>query len=219
MDLPLTRILIVDDFPVVRSGVHRYIEHEPGLAVCGEAASGHDAVRMARQLQPDIVLLDPDMFDLGGVEILHHMGRDCPETMILVFSLPVSACAISALILAGARGYVLKSDAPEIAISAIRAITSGRPFFSPALADADLQTCLHLVACNAGGAAAEAMTPRELQVLRHLADGIGNKDLAQLLGISVKTVETHRATIMRKIGARSAVDMVRYAIRHNLSHL
>ena len=174
---------------------------------------------MALQLRPDIVLLDPDMFDLDGIEILHQMSRECPETVILVFSLPGSDAAIRELILAGARGYVFKSDPPEIVISAIRAITSGRPFFSPALADAEVQACLHLVSCGVGTGAGETMTPRELQVLRHLADGIGNKDVAQVLGISIKTVETHRATIMRKIGARSAVDMVRYAIRHNLSHL
>lgn len=219
MDWPLIRILIADDYPVVRSGLHRYVEQEPGLEVCGEAASGHDAVQMALQLHPDIVLLDPDMADLGGSDIIQHMGRDCPETASLVFSLPDSPSAIPPLILAGARGYVFKSDAPEIVISAIRATHSGRPFFSPALADADLQACLHLVTCSPRGGAGEAMTPRELQVLRHLADGIGNKDVAQVLGISIKTVETHRATIMRKIGARSAVDMVRYAIRHNLSHL
>ena len=216
MDLPLIRILIADDYPVIRSGLHRYIEQEPGLEVCGEAANGHDTVQLALQLRPDIVLLEPNMEDLQGAEILRLIGRDCPETQVLAFSMQREEGAIRALILAGARGYVFKCDAPEIVISAIRAIHFGRPFFSPALADSDLQACLQLVMC---GGRADTMTPRELQVLRHLADGLGNKDVADMLGISIKTVETHRATIMRKIGARSAVDMVRYAIRHNLSPL
>ncbi|WP_127751834.1 response regulator transcription factor [Devosia sp. 1566] len=219
MDWPLIRILVADAYPVVRSGLHRFIGAEPGLEVCGEAGSGHDAVQLALQLRPDLVLLDPAMQDLAGTGILDLLRIDCPESQVLIFSLPREESELRELILAGAKGCVFKNDPPEIVISAIRALHFGRPFFSPALAEADLQACLQLALCRADGGGGDAMTPRQLEVVRHLAEGLGNKEVAQLLGISIKTVETHRATIMRKIGARSAVDLVRYAIRHNLSPL
>ena len=220
MDRPLIRILIAGDYPVVRSGLHRYIEQEFGLEICGEATNGHDAVRLAIQLRPNIVLLDINPHDLHGVDTLQLMGRDCPEAAVIIFSMQEGEELIGDLILAGARGYVLKTDPPEILISAIRALSLGRSFFSPSLADTNLQTCLQLVQSGARAVAkCDILTPRELQVLQQLADGIGNKEVAVTLGISIKTVETHRATIMRKLGARSVVDMVRYAIRNNLSHL
>jgi DNA-binding NarL/FixJ family response regulator len=219
MDWPLIRTLIADAYPVVRGGLHRFIDVEPGLEVCGEAGNGHDTVQLALQLRPDIVLLDPAMPDLPGTGVLNLLRMDCPETLVLIFSSPIAQSAIHELILAGARGCVFKSDQPEIVISALRALAFGRPFFSPSLPETELQACLNQVQSRADMAADGAMTPRQLEVTRHLAEGLGNKEVAELLGISIKTVETHRATIMRKIGARSAVDLVRYAIRHNLSPL
>lgn len=218
MNRSFVRILIVDDHPVVRSGLCRYIEHEPGLEVCGDVANGQSAVRTAAELRPDIVLLDISMHETNGLDTLRLMTRDCPDAAVIIFSMHESETMIRDLIVAGARGYVLKTDPAEIVITSIRTVSEGRPYFSPAIADTILETYLHLVKGDAPvGASGDVLTPRERQILQQLAKGTTNKEMARTLGISIKTVETHRATIMRKLGARSVVDVVRYAIRNNLS--
>jgi len=219
MDWPLIRILIADAFPVVRSGLHDFVGSEPGLEVCGEAGNGHDTIRLALQLRPDLVLLDPGMPDLPATRVVSMLRLECPEAPVLIFSPADDQSEIRELIVAGGQGCVFKSDQRHIVISAIRALALGRSFFSPSLTEADLLACLQLVQRRGKATASHAMTPRQVEVARHLAEGLGNKEVAELLGISIKTVETHRATIMRKIGAHSMVDLVRYAIRHNLSPL
>jgi DNA-binding NarL/FixJ family response regulator len=219
MDRPLIRILIADGYPVVRSGLKRFVGSEPGLEVCGEAGTGQGAILLATQLRPDVVVLDPHIGDMPGPVVLSRLRAGSPDTLGLVFLPPGEHGEVRELVLAGARGCVLKSDQAEIVVSAVRALASGRTFFSPSLTEPDLLGFLQLLPDPIAGTVDGPLTPRQLQVMRHLAEGLGNKEVASLLGISVKTVETHRAAIMRKIGAHSTVDLVRHAIRNNLTPL
>jgi DNA-binding NarL/FixJ family response regulator len=215
----LIRILLVDDHAVVRSGLRRFMEREPDLEVCGEAADGHEGARLAAELKPDIVLLDVSMHGLNGLDTLHLITRTCPETGVIIFSMHENETLIRDLLLAGARGYVLKSDTPETVVDALRAVRAGRPFFSPSISETILETYLRLLKDGKPAAARNGvLTARERQILQGLAEGSSNKEMARSFGISIKTVETHRAAIMRKLDARSVVDVVRYAIRNNLSH-
>ena len=211
------RILIADDHEVVRKGLRALLAGEPGLEVVGEAQNGREAVEKAALLQPDVVVLDIGMPELNGLEATRQIVRSGTRTEVLVLTVFETEEVIREVLRAGARGYVLKSDAGRLLLSAIEAVSQHKPFFTSRVSELVLAGFL---SGDQRGAEAESpqgpLTPREREVLQLLAEGRTNKEVGAALGIGVKTVETHRMNLMSKLGLHSVVDLVRYAIRNGI---
>jgi DNA-binding NarL/FixJ family response regulator len=210
------RIVVADDHEVVRRGLKALLENEPGWTVCGEAANGQQAVDQVASLAPDVVLMDVGMPQLNGIEATRRIKQnDGEKTAVLILSAKDSETLVQEALAAGARGFVLKSEAGEQLLGAVRSVSEGRPFFSARVADFVVQGYL-----RGGGGKVEGakpgLTARERQVLQLLAEGSGNKQVAATLDISVKTAESHRANLMKKLHAQSLSELVRYAIRNQL---
>ena len=209
----MVRILLADDHDVVRRGLRGLLEAQPGWEVCGEARTGREAVALASQLRPDVMVLDLAMPDLNGLEATRRIRQEWPETEVLIFTMHHTDQLVRDVLAAGARGYILKSDGAEQLIAAVLALVHHRPFFTARVSEALLDSYLRGAD---GEAAAGVLTAREREVVQLLAEGRGNKEVAEALGISIKTAETHRAAIMRKLGLGSLAELVRYAIRNQI---
>ena len=209
------RILLADDHEIVRRGIRPVIESEWGWEICGEAAEGRKAVSMALEMKPDIVIVDVSMPELGGVEVTRQIKRDLPETEVLVFTGQESETLVHQLLAAGARGFVLKSEAAACLIPAIKALCEHKPFLGAHVSGIVFEQYLKS-ATQPKEAAPDGLTPREREIVQLLAEGKSNKDVGSLLGISVKTAETHRAAIMRKLGFEAFSELVRYAVRNHI---
>ncbi|MGG5817285.1 response regulator [Falsiroseomonas sp. HW251] len=211
----MVRIFLADDHDVVRRGLRNLLEGEPGWQVCGEAGNGREAVEAAAAQQPDVAILDITMPELNGLEAIPLIRAACPGTAILVLTMHESEELAAEVLAAGARGYLVKSDAPRCIVAAVEAVAAQEPFFSARvttkLPDAFLRD---RVAANEDHA---GLTARERQVLQLLAEGRRSKEIARRLELSLKTVEAHRAAIMRKLGADSVADVVRYAVRRRIA--
>ena len=212
--MPL-RILVADDHPVVRRGVRALLEEQADWQVCGEAATGREAVEQTKRLDPDIVVLDLSMPELNGLDATRLIARDAPRTQVLVLTMHRSEELAHQVIRAGARGYVLKSDADRELVAAVDSLQRCRSFRSPSLGTPALDA--------RGGAQGEEgaggwddLTPREREIVQLVAEGRSSKEVAAGLGISVKTVESHRTNVMRKLRIRSVTQLVRYAVRNGL---
>jgi DNA-binding NarL/FixJ family response regulator len=211
------RILLADDHEVVRRGLSSLLATRPDWQVCGEARNGREAVALAVKLKPNLAILDLSMPELNGLEATRHIRKEVPETEVLVFSMYENEQFVRDLLAAGARGYVLKSDVSSQLLNAVDAVSRHKPFFTSEVAERVLEGFLRLGELSAeDGSAAGILTPREREIVQLLAEARSNKEVAATLGISVKTVETHRASIMRKLGITSIVDLVHYAIRNGL---
>ena len=210
------RILLADDHEVVLRGLRSLIEVQPGLEICGEAANGRAAVELARELNPDVVIMDIGMPELNGFEATRQIRRSSPKVAVLVLSMHQSDQLVREVLAAGARGYMLKSDAGRELIGAITALAGGGTFFSPTVARAAKRTGIQASPKRPGRRAAGGLTQREHEILQLLAEGGSNKSTATNLGISVKTVETHRARIMNKLEVKSLAELVRYAVRNHI---
>jgi DNA-binding NarL/FixJ family response regulator len=205
-------VLIVDDHPVVRRGIRALVEGSTDLEVVGEADNGFDALDLAAATEPDIVVMDLSMPQLGGIETLAEMRRRQPEIEVLIFSLHQSEQFLRQATEAGARGYVSKAESEHL-LPAIEAVARREPYYSPTLSET-----------FAGETDDEAwdrrpLTLRERQVVKFVAEGFSNKEIARKLGISVKTAETHRSSAMRKTGTNSATGLTLYAARNGLVEL
>jgi len=209
------RIMIVDDHAVVRRGVRALLESQPGWEVSGEATTGREAVDLARQLQPDIVVMDLSLPELNGLDATRQIIKESPRTEVVVLTMHHSEELARNALQAGARGYVLKSDADQNLIAAVESLRQHKPFLTSAVTEFVLDDYVQRV--DAVDAGQPAVTPRERQIIQLLAEGKSNKESAAALGVSVKTIEAHRANIMRKLHLRSASDLVRYAIRNNIA--
>ena len=209
------RIMIVDDHAVVRRGVRALLESHPGWEVSGEATTGREAVDLARQLQPDIVVMDLSLPELNGLDATRQILKESPRTEVVVLTMHHSEELARNALQAGARGYVLKSDADQNLIAAVESLRQHKPFLTSAVTEFVLDDYVQRV--DAVDAGQPAVTPRERQIIQLLAEGKSNKESAAALGVSVKTIEAHRANIMRKLHLRSASDLVRYAIRNNIA--
>jgi len=210
------RILIVDDHAVVRRGVRSLLESQPGWEVAGEATTGREAVDLARRLQPDVVVIDLSLPELNGLDATRQILKDSPRSEILVLTMHHSEEVARDVLQAGARGYVLKSDADQSLIAAVESLRQHKPFLTAAVTEFVLDDYLRRADTDEDAVPHGAVTPRERQIIQLIAEGKSNKQAASTLGISVKTIEAHRANIMRKLRLRSVTDLVRYAIRNNM---
>jgi two-component system, NarL family, response regulator NreC len=209
------RILIADDHEVVRAGVRAMVENEPDFEVCGIATNGREAVALATELKPDIVIVDMTMPELDGVQVVRQIKRALPQTEMLVFSAHESESIITEVFVAGAKSYIRKTDAGRHLISALRSLQQHKPFFTDNVSKV-LFTRFLKAADKQDTSSSEKLSTRERQIVRLLAEGKSNKENALALGISIRTIETHRATVMRKLRLTSLADLVRYAIRNGI---
>ena len=208
------RILIADDHELFRRGLAAELTQVPGWVVAGEAANGRDAVELAAALKPDIVVLDLTMPELNGLEAARKIISAEPSARVLILTAHESEQLVREVLSAGALGYVLKSDAGRILVAALQALLDGRSFFTSNVARMVLDGYLRSESRNAE--APDTLSAREREIVQLLAEGNSNKDIARLLKISVKTAETHRSNIMRKMGFGSLPELVRYAIRNKI---
>jgi DNA-binding NarL/FixJ family response regulator len=213
------RILLADDHEVVRAGLRAMLEEQSGWEVVAEAADGRDAVEKASKLKPDAVVIDIAMPSLNGLEAVRQIAKAVPNAKVLVLTMYDSDPLIQQVLQAGARGYLLKSDAGRDLVSAIDALRRNKTFFTPKVSQMVLEGYL-----DKSPREKEAedepenlrLTSRQREIVQLLAEGKSSKEVAAVLGLSVKTAETHRANIMRKLDCHSVTELVRYAIRNHI---
>ncbi len=204
-------VLLADDHPIVRDGIKKLLEKEERLRTVGEAADGQEAVRLAEQLQPDLAILDLSMPVLNGLDAVRAIQKDSPKTRTLLLSVHSEEAYVVQALQLGVQGYLVKTQAAGDILRAIREILDGRIYLSP---------CISRTVVEAGLAQmtppADALSSRERQVLQLVAEGKLSKEIADVLSVSVRTAEAHRARIRMKLGVRSTAGLVRYAVRRGM---
>jgi DNA-binding NarL/FixJ family response regulator len=214
---PAVRILIADDHEMIRHGLRKTLEQREDWQVCGEATNGREAVELAKKLMPNVVILDLTMPELNGLEATSQIKKLLPNAEVMIFSLHESSELTRRVLEAGARGYLLKSDMGKHVIAAVEALAEHKVYFTWAVSKTMLDAYL-----RDGSPVTDKierfseLTPREREIIQLLGEGHSNKGISARLGISVKTVETHRAAIMRKLNINSFAHLVRYAIRNRI---
>jgi DNA-binding NarL/FixJ family response regulator len=212
------RILLADDHDLMRRGLRALLVTRPGWEVCGEARTGREAVEHVEQLRPDIVIMDISMPDLNGVDAARKIKKISPHTEILILSVHYSDQLIRDVVDAGARGYIIKSDSDRELVVAVEALANHKPFFTSRATEILLSGFAghHVRSAEPPEHIRERLTAREREIVQLLAEGKSSKEVAVALGISVKTAETHRANIMRKLELHSVSELVRYAVRNQM---
>ncbi len=213
------RVLIADDHEVVRKGLVSLLQDRPGWQICGEAADGREAVEKAIALKPDISILDIGMPELNGLEATRQILKALPKARVLILTLYDSDQVVREVLDAGAKGFLLKSDATRDLVAAAEALRNDKTYFTSKVAAMVLEGYLKGTAPGARSAGRDRLTPREREVVQLLAEGKSSKEVAVALGLSVKTAETHRANIMRKLQLHSISDLVLYAVRNHIVHV
>ena len=207
------RVLLVDDHPVARKGIAFCLAHNTNLEIVGEAADGLDAFNQAKALLPDVVLTDLEMPQLDGLALTERLRRELPRTKIVVLSMHCNATSIRRSIGAGVNGYVLKGAPVEELVRSIETVTAGKTYFSPDVARLALN---QFVRGATEPRALSDLTPREQEVLIRIAEGLSNKEIAHRLGLGVRTVETHRERLMRKLNIRNIAGLTKFALANGL---
>jgi DNA-binding NarL/FixJ family response regulator len=208
----VTRILIADDHEVVRSGLRSILEAHEGWAVVAEACDGKEAIGKAAESKPDVAIIDYSLPLMNGIEVTRQIRARVPSAEILIFTMHDSNVLVGELLEAGARAYLLKSDAKRYLIAAVEALSDHKPFFTGRVSEQLLESFL----TNNLGAGHGSLSPRERGIVQLIAEGHSNKEMSEILNLSVKTIETHRASAMRKLKLTSTAAIVRYAIRNKL---
>jgi len=211
-EMGVLRIMVADEQPIVRWGVRQLVESHSHWRICGEAANADDALRLARQVAPDVLVMAMSMRGLGGVDLARQLSQEGNPSRVLLYSANDEASTIQEAIAAGARGIVLKSDSLEQVAKGIEALGAQRKYLSP--------NATRLMEERSDGDAipgAAAFTARELEVAKLIVEGLSNREIGERLGRSIKTIETHRMAVMRKAGVHSTAGLVRFAIKHGIA--
>jgi DNA-binding NarL/FixJ family response regulator len=208
----VTRILIADDHEVVRAGLRAILEAHDGWEVAAEAVDGKDAIAKAIECRPDIAIIDYSLPLINGVEATRQIHARVPKAGVLIFTMHDSDVLVGELLEAGARAYLLKSDAKQYLVAAVESLINNKPFFTGRVSEQLLASFL----TKHTRKGESTLSPRERMIVQLIAEGRGNKEMAAILNLSVKTIESHRATAMRKLNVTSTAAIVRYAIRNRL---
>ena len=214
-------IIIIDDHPLFREGIKAIISHDACFEVVGEAGNGSEGLRLAKKIKPDLVIIDLSLPDKSGIDLTKEIRNHLPETKVMIVSMHSKIQYIAESFQAGAAGYVVKESASERLLEGLKIVSKGEYFLDSSIS---LQVVKKLVEAPVKGAkitdaAYSALTPREQEVMRLLAEGVSKKEIAQMLFISIKTVENHRTNIMKKIGFHSTMELIRYAAKLGLINL
>jgi two-component system response regulator NreC len=210
------RLLIGDDHVLMRQGLRKILEEQPGWQVVAEAGTGRDAVREALELHPDVAVLDIGMPMLNGIEATRQIVRRLTQTRVLILSMHADQAYITQAVQAGARGYLLKDSAAHELVQAVSAVADGKSFFSPAVAQLMLDDYARRLADKGITDRYDLLSEREREVFQLVAEGRSSKEIADLLSVSPATVETHRAHVLQKLGLRNTAEVVLYAVRRGV---
>jgi DNA-binding NarL/FixJ family response regulator len=211
------RLLVADDHEIVRKGLRALLEAQPGWQVAAEAADGREAVAKAKEVKPDVAVVDIGMPTLNGLEATRQMLKNNADAKILILTMHDSDPLIREVLDAGARGYVLKTDASRDLVTAVNAIRGNKTFFTAKVAQMVLDGYLDKKSHSEEPVSSKTrLTPRQREIVQLLAEGKSSKEVATVLGLSVKTAETHRANIMRRLDCHSVSELVRYAVKNNI---
>jgi two-component system response regulator NreC len=214
--LSQTKVLLADDHEIVRAGIRSLLERHEGVSIVGEAGSGAEAVELAAELRPDVVLMDVTMGDMDGVEATRRIKEQTPDVNVLALTIHDEEAYFFEMLTAGASGYVPKRASPQILLTAISVVAEGEIFLHPAVAGALVREYLQDGRSGATKRVYDGLTPRQREVLTLIAQGLSNQEIAAKLDISVRTVERHRENIMERLNLHSRVELVKYALRKGL---
>jgi DNA-binding NarL/FixJ family response regulator len=212
------KVLLVDDHKIIREGLRAMLDKEQGLKIVGEAEDGRTAIKLVRELSPDLVVMDIGMPDLTGIEATRQITAKHPNVKVIALSMHSDKRFVSEMLAAGASGYLLKDCAFDELSRAIHTVLEGRTYLSPDIAGIVVEGYVHQTATNKSSAFAR-LTDREREVLQLIAEGEGTKQIATRLHISIKTVETHRQHVMGKLNIFSVAELTKYAVREGLTSL
>jgi len=212
----MIRVLLADDHVLMRRGIRNLLEADPEIEVIAEAGDGREAAHLTLKLKPDVLIVDLTMPELNGLDAIRQIRKESPQVELLVFSMHDSEDLIREVLCAGARGYVLKSDAALYLVEAVKSLARHRPFLTPRISEAILNALVTSAAGPVEKTSSGPLSAREREILQLLAENKSNKEIAARLGISVRTVETHRRAVMQKLEASSIVELVHYAIRNGI---
>jgi DNA-binding NarL/FixJ family response regulator len=212
------RILLADDHQITRSGLRALLEQQPNMAVAGEAENGRLAVRMAAELKPDVIVMDINMPELNGIEASRQIKAELPDIKIIALSMHSDKRYVAGMLKAGVSGYLLKNCAFDELVAAINSVMRNQSYLSPAIADTVMKDYASILE-GADQSTASLLSSREREVLQLIAEGMSTRDIGERIHVSVKTVETHRQQIMRKLNAKSVAELTKIAVREGLTSL
>jgi DNA-binding NarL/FixJ family response regulator len=209
----MIRVILADDHSVMRRGLRLILEQHEGFEVLGEASDGREAVNLAEALHPDVAVLDITMPNLNGIEAARQITEKQPNVAVVILSMHADESYVLRALKAGARGYLLKESPEADFVSAIRSVSEGKAFFSPAVSRVLVEDYVRQLQDKDIDDSYELLTPREREILQSIAEGKSNKDIANLLNLSLYTVETHRSNILKKLNLHSVPELILYAVR------
>ena len=210
------RLVLADDHDIVRRGLRALLQDEPGIEIVGEASDGREALNLCQELQPDLAILDIAMPQLNGIEVAAQAIRHNPQLRVIMLSMHAHESYVIRSLTAGAKGYLLKDATEEDLVPAVRAVSQGRSFFSPAISHILAEDYVRYLQQSGQEDSYSLLTDREKEILQLLAEGRSNKEVASLLGIGLSTVETHRANTMQKLALHNTAELVLYAVRKGI---
>jgi two-component system nitrate/nitrite response regulator NarL len=213
------KLLLVDDHPIVLDGIKSHLCAQPDFEVVGDAANGQDALRKAKLTLPDVVLMDISMPHMNGLEAMANLRKQVPNAKVLILTMHDSKEYIAQVVRSGARGYLLKDSSPAELVSAIKAVHGGEVYFSPSVSKVLIEEMADGNKRSLNAPAPPPLTDREREVLSLIAEGLLNKQIADRLGIGVRTIETHRERIMRKLDIHTVAGLTKYAIARGMTSM